>query len=90
MLVIGGVEIDNGTFKALGDAAGHQLVRGRRRPNLLAIVISKTFAVEPTVENGRVIIQFAHMSRIRSNPEYAGNLRFVGRWNGEWRLDKVG
>jgi hypothetical protein len=89
MLVIGGVEIDNATFKALGDAAGHLLERGRRRPNLLAIVISKTFAVEPTVENGRVIVQFGHISRIRSNPQYTGNLRFVGRWDGEWRLEKV-
>lgn len=90
MLVIGGVEIDNATFQALGDAAGHVLERGRRRPNLVAVVISKTFAVEPTVEYGRVIVQFGHMSRIRSNPQYAGNLRFVGRWDGEWRLEKVG
>lgn len=68
MLVIGGVGIDNATFKALGDAAGHLLERGRRRPNLLAIVISKTFAVEPTVENGRVIVQFGHMSQSGAIP----------------------
>jgi len=87
VLVIGGFNIDAGTFAALGDAAGQVLSRGRWRSHLLAIVISHTRLVPPRVENGRVSVGLAHETRIRSNPRYIGHLRFIGDWGGDWRLE---
>lgn len=89
VLVVGGFHIDPETFKALGDAAGEVLARGRRRTHLLAIVINHTRFIAPTMERDRVIVGLAHETRIRSNPRYAGDLRFVGEWFGEWRLEKT-
>jgi hypothetical protein len=85
VLVIGGFHIDPDTFRALGDAAAVVLGRGRQRTHLLAIVISHTRYITPS---GRMLAM-AHETRIVSNPQYLGDLRFVGEWAGDWHLEKV-
>ncbi len=88
LLVIGAFEIDADTFEALTKGAEFVLSRQNGRPSLAAIVISRT-ATESVVEGGRPIVNFGHASRIRSNPNYSGNIRFTGSWDGKWRLRKV-
>ena len=85
--MIGGFHIDPDTYRALADAAVQILARGRRRTHLLAIVISHTRFTAPSIENGRVIVGLAHETRIRSNPHYESDLRFVGDWAGQWHLE---
>jgi hypothetical protein len=87
LLVIGAFEVDADTFEALTKGAEFVLSRQNCRPSLAAIVISRT-ATEGVVEAGRPIVNFGHASRIRSNPNYSGNIRFTGSWDGKWKLRK--
>jgi hypothetical protein len=88
MLVVGGFNIDTGTFTTLGDAAGDIVERDGSESNLMAIVIAN-FAVavgEPELGLGAFEIGFGQKTRMRTNRLYAGPIEFVGEWNGEWEL----
>jgi hypothetical protein len=89
LLVLGGFHIDQDTFNRIADAAERLMSRGRRRPELLAIVLSHTRFASPTVVHRRVLVGLAHEMRIKSNPRYQGRLRFVGEWSGVWRFEKT-
>ncbi len=87
VLVVGGFQIDTDTFTALGNAAGHVLRSRRQRTHLLAIIVARFVLPSPWIEDGRAAILMGHQTRIRTNPWYAGTLRFVGDWAGEWHLE---
>jgi hypothetical protein len=90
LLVVGGFHIDRETFNRLSAAAERLMSHGNARPDLLAIVISHTRFVHPTVVHRRVIVGLAHETRIKSNGRYRGTLRFVGDWAGQWKFTKSG
>ncbi len=88
MLVVGGFNIDVGTFIAQGDAAGDIVESDGSESNLIAIVITNfTVAVgDPELGLGAWEIGFGQKTRMRSNRLYAGPIEFVGEWNGKWEL----
>lgn len=88
MLVVGGFNIDAGTFTALGDAAGNIVERDGSESNLMAIVVANFMVAvgDPELGLGRSEIGFGQKTRIRSNGLYAGPIEFVGEWNGKWEL----
>jgi hypothetical protein len=87
MLVVGGFNIDGGTFDALGNAAGEIVERDGSDSNLMAIVIANLFvAVGDPVGAGNGEIGFGQKTRIRSNRLYAGPIEFAGDWSYEWKL----
>lgn len=88
MLVVGGFNIDAGTFNALGDAAGEIVERDGSESNLMAIVVAN-FMVgvgDPELGLGASEIGFGQKTRMRSNRLYAGPIEFVGEWKGTWEL----
>ena len=69
MLVVGGFNIDAGTFTALGDAAGNIVECDGSESNLIAIVVAN-FMVgvgDPELGLGASEIGFGQKTRMRSN-----------------------
>lgn len=88
MLVVGGFNIDAGTFTALGDAAGEIVERDGSESNLMAIVVANFMVAvsDPELGLGPSEIGFGQKTRMRSNRFYSGPIEFVGEWNGKWEL----
>jgi hypothetical protein len=88
MLVVGGFNIDAGTFTALGDAAGNIVERDGSESNLMAIVVANFMVAVGDPELGLATseIGFGQKTRMRSSRFYVGPIEFVGEWNGKWEL----
>lgn len=88
MLVVGGFNIDAGSFAALGDAAGEIVERDGSESNLMAIVVANLIVAVGDPELGLAAseIGFGQKTRIRSNRLYTGPIEFVGDWKEKWEL----